>query len=142
MWFGWPVKHFKQWIDDTIWEQKNRLKSVRIKLFSEYLQITNVFVEIRIVSRMIHELQNGQISNKHYLQWIIQSVIDIRKFSRICDSLQKCWVAFSFSAFWLENMLFSCKLHFVWVANLNSILQTVVLPFLSLQGFFSHIHWQ
>lgn len=24
---------------------------------------------------MIHELQNGQITNKHYLQWIIQSVI-------------------------------------------------------------------
>lgn len=75
MWFGWPVKHFKYWIDDTISEQKNRLKSVHIKLFSEYLQITNVFVEIRIVSRMIHELQNGQITNKHYLQWIIQSVI-------------------------------------------------------------------
>lgn len=58
--------------------KKNRLKSVRIKLFSEHLQITNVFVEIRIVSRMIHELQNGQISNKHYLQWIIQSVIDVK----------------------------------------------------------------
>lgn len=74
-----------------ICEQKNRLKSVHIKLFSEYLQITNVLVEIRIVSRMIHELQNGQISNKHYLQWIIQSAIDKREFSRMRDSpLGKC----------------------------------------------------
>lgn len=88
-----------EWMTLTIWEQKDRLKSVHIKLFSEYLQITNVFVEIRIVSRMIHELQNGQISNKHYLQWIIQSAIDRKEFNRICDSpLRKCRVAFSFSA--------------------------------------------
>lgn len=102
----------------TIWEQKNRLKSVHIKLFSEYLQITNVFVEIRIDSRMIHELRSGQISNKHILQWIIQSVIDKRELGKICDSsLRKCWVEF-FSLLhhqsWLENMHFSYKLQFIW----------------------------
>lgn len=109
MWFGWPVKHFKWWIDDTNnLRTKNRLKSVHIKLFSEYLQRTNVLVEIRIVSRMIHEQQNGQISNKHYLQWIIQSVIDKIEFSRFssqemlssiflrCSTIKADWKTCSF----------------------------------------------
>lgn len=136
MWFGWPVKHFKYWIDETIWEQKNRLKSVHIQLFSEYLQITNVFLEFRAVSRMIHELQNGQISNKHYLQWIIQSVIDW--FSRIIDKKiqQNLWFS---SPETLSNIFFLC---FTMKADWRTYsLQTVVFPFLKLQVFFSHDHW-
>lgn len=59
---------------------------------------------------MIHEQQNGQISNKHYLQWIIQSVIDKIEFSRfssqemlssvflLCSTIKADWKTCSFLA--------------------------------------------